>query len=259
MAFGLRGLRDSGSSGSRLIVNATLDFLLPPRCPACESRVDIQHALCAECWAKTTFFEKPWCDRLGTPFSYDVGEEAWSPRAIAAPPVYGRLRSVAAHTGAARRLVHGLKFAGRRDLAKPMGAWMVRTGKELLSANSLIVPVPLHWTRLVTRRFNQAADLAKVVAYECGGRFEPALLKRRRHTRNQVGLSAGDRRKNVRGAFRINPDRVAVISGQHVVLVDDVVTTGSTISACSTLLLKAGAASVDVLTFTHADVSAGSL
>ncbi len=235
-----------------------LDFLLPPRCLACDGRVSGAGGLCATCWHDVPFIERPWCHRLGLPFSHDIGDGAWSPRAIASPPPFGRLRSVALYEGTARRLVLALKFGRRRDLAGPMGRWMARAGSEFLDGESVIVPVPLHWVRLVSRRFNQSADLAKAVAGECGGRFEPGLLKRRRQTRPQVGLSARERRKNVGSAFAVRRDRRGDLQGRHVVLIDDVMTTGSTVVACSKALISAGAASVDVLTFALVDVESSS-
>jgi len=235
---------------------AVLDGLLPHRCLCCDSRVAQGDGLCAACWRDMPFLERPWCQRLGTPFTYDVGAGAWSPRAIADPPLFDRLRSVALYDGPARQLVLALKFSRRRELARPMARWMVRSGEELLTPDSLVAPVPLHWTRLVTRRFNQAADLAREIGRQCGACYEPQLLKRHKRTRQQVGLSAKERRKNVRTAFVPGPLRSGPLAGRHVVLVDDVMTTGSTLAACSKCLLRAGAASVDVLTFALVDPNA---
>ncbi|WP_428648859.1 ComF family protein [Roseibium sp.] len=232
-----------------------LDFLLPPRCLTCDARVSEVDGLCADCWQKVQFIEKPLCHRLGLPFSHDIGDGAWSPQAIANPPPFDRLRAVAIYDGAARDLVLGLKFGRRRDLARPMGRWMARAGNEFLDRESILVPVPLHWFRLLTRRFNQSADLARAVAQTCGGQFEPGLLKRRKRTRQQVGLTAKERWKNVRSAFSVDPARRGDLLGRHVVLIDDVMTTGSTVAACSKILLSAGAASVDVLSFALVDPS----
>lgn len=239
----------------RLSGRHSLNFLLPLRCICCSRKVETEGCLCAQCWSETPFIEKPWCHRLGTPFSYDVGENAWSPAAIASPPEFERLRSVAFYDGPARNLVLALKFSGHRELAQPMGRWMSRVGQEFLHEDGLIVPVPLHWFRLLSRRFNQAADLAKAVSRECGSSYQPQLLKRTRRTRQQVGLTAKDRQKNVRSAFAVDKNRLPELQGRHVVLIDDVLTTGATIAACSKVLLSAGAASVDVLTFAHADPS----
>ncbi|GAB4521829.1 MAG: ComF family protein [Roseibium sp.] len=236
-----------------------LDFILPLRCLCCDARVASRQALCAACWTDLPFLERPWCHRLGTPFAYDVGDGAWSPQAIAAPPLFDRLRAVAHYEGPARQLVLALKFSRRRELARPMARWMARSGAEILDPDCLLVPVPLHWTRLLSRRFNQAADLAREVALETGAHFEPQLLRRRRRTRQQVGLSAQDRRRNVRTAFALDPERAAAAAGRRIVLVDDVLTTGSTVEACTRRLLAAGAASVDVLTFALADPASRSV
>lgn len=247
------GLMDLPGSATRML----LDILLPRRCPCCDERIAFETTgLCATCWRDMPFLERPWCQRLGTPFAYDVGEGAWSPSAIAAPPLFDRLRAVAHYNGPARQLVLSLKFSRRRELAAPMAAWMVRSGQELIDSECLLLPVPLHWTRLVSRRFNQAADLARAVAAQTGMPYEPMLLKRHKRTRQQVGLTAGDRLKNVRTAFTIDQDRKDLLSGRRVVLVDDVLTTGSTVTACSRCLLAAGAASVDVLTFALVDPNA---
>jgi len=250
------------SAGKRLLnltgktAGLVLDGLLPRRCLSCDARIAEGSGLCAHCWRDMPFLERPWCQRLGTPFSYDIGPGAWSPRAISDPPVFERLRAVAHYDGPARQLVLALKFARRRELARPMAGWMVRSGSELLCADSLVAPVPLHWTRLWRRRFNQAADLAREVARQSGSEYEPQLLKRHKRTRQQVGLSAGDRRKNVRTAFSLGPDRAGIVTGRNVILVDDVLTTGSTVAACTKCLLKAGASSVDVLTFALVDPNA---
>lgn len=241
---------------SAIAARAALGFVLPKRCLCCDARTDdADDGLCAACWRQMPFLERPWCQRLGTPFAYDVGEDAWSPAAIASPPVFDRLRSVAFYEGPARQLVHSLKFSARRELARPMARWMARSGGELLTPDSLLVPVPLHWLRLLSRRFNQAADLAREVAVAGGGHYEPGLLKRCRRTRRQVGLTAKDRRRNVRKAFVVDASRAARLQGRHVVLIDDVMTTGSTVTACCNCLTSAGAASVDVLTFALVDPS----
>ncbi|MEO0980563.1 MAG: ComF family protein [Pseudomonadota bacterium] len=248
-------MRERLSGVSSGALRGALNALLPLRCLCCERRVGSDDGLCPVCWHGMAFIEKPVCHRLGTPFAYDVGKEAWSPRAIASPPVFDRLRSVAFYEGSAQRLVLAFKFGGKRELARPMGKWMSNAGREFLNPDCLIVPVPLHWVRMITRRFNQAGALAQVIAHDCGATYAPDILKRRKRTRRQVGLSADERQKNVRSAFRVEQSRQGRLEGRHVVLIDDVITTGSTITACTKTLLAAGAASVDVLTFALADPS----
>ncbi|WP_244300965.1 ComF family protein [Roseibium hamelinense] len=235
---------------------SSLDFLLPPRCLICSAATDRGGAYCPNCWKDLPLIERPFCEQLGIPFVHHMGAGALSPKAISDPPLFARSRSATLFSGSARECVHKLKYGRRRELAKPMAEMMVRAGKDILQERSIIIPVPLHWTRLVERRFNQAADLANEIAAYTGYPIEISGLQRTRRTQNQVGLTGKERAKNVRGAFRVKAASAPVISSQRVLLVDDVFTTGSTVRTCVRALLSAGASSVDVLTFSMADTTA---
>src|SRR5580704_14956309 len=166
---------------------ATLDVLYPPTCLACRAATSAADALCAACWRAMRFIERPFCDRLGTPFEHDLGEGLLSPQAVSDPPAFQRARAVARfEDGPARRLVHRLKYSDRGELARPMGAWMARAGADVLADADAIAPVPLHARRLWARRFNQAAALAREIARLTGKPFEPTLLQRVKATRSQV-------------------------------------------------------------------------
>jgi ComF family protein len=225
-----------------------LDALYPPTCLACRAATGQAGALCGACWRAMRFIERPFCERLGTPFEQDLGEGLLSPQAIADPPVFRRARAVVRfEDGPARRLVHRLKYSDRGDLAAPLGAWMARAGSDLLTDADAIVPTPLHAMRLWTRRFNQAAALACAIAQTAGKPFEPQWLLRVKSTRSQVGLSRDQRARNVQGAFRAAPG--APIKGLRIILVDDVLTSGATANAAARALLRAGASDVDLLVF----------
>ena len=202
------------------------------------------------------FIERPFCERLGTPFEVDLGVALLSPAAIADPPVFRRARAVARYDETARRLVHRLKYGDRVELARALGAMMARAGAELLLDADVIVPVPLHRSRLWWRRFNQAMALAGALSRTSGVRCDPFLLARVKRTRSQVGLTRTQRGDNLQGAFRVPADAKPHLAGKRVLLVDDVVTTGATANACSRALLRAGAESVDVLSFARV-VTAG--
>lgn len=227
----------------------SLDLLLPPQCVACFRPVDVDGGLCAACFGRMPFIERPHCERLGTPFDEDYGEGMLSPRAVADPPVFGRARAVARFDGPARDLVHRLKYGDRTYLAPVLGRWMARAGSEILPDADCLVPVPLHWRRLWGRRFNQAALLAGAVGKVTGLPVETGLLQRVRSTRSQVGLSASERARNLQGALRVPEGARIEAKGRALVLVDDVMTTGSTANAAARALLRAGAARVDVLLF----------
>lgn len=225
-----------------------LDTVLPPRCPACNGPVATA-GMCAACWSQVQFIAAPYCLRLGTPFPYDPGEGVISPAAIADPPAYHRARAVARYEGPARAIVHALKFRDRMEVARVMAGLMTRAGRELLAECDVIVPVPLHRRRLFSRRFNQSALLADAIARAAGHEHAAAAIARVRATRQQVGLSARERHRNVAGAFRVPAETRSLIEGRRVLLVDDVMTTGATADACARVCLRAGAASVDVLVF----------
>lgn len=195
------------------------------------------------------FIERPFCERLGTPFAVDLGMPLVSPAAIAEPPVFNRARAVARYDETARTLVHRLKYADRLDLARALGRMMARSGAELAAECDVIVPVPLHRFRLWHRRFNQAMELARIVGSSHGRPCDPTLLARVKRTRSQVGLSRTQRGENLQGAFKVPQSAKPVLKGRRVLLVDDVMTTGATANAASRALLRGGAASVDVLTF----------
>src|SRR5438132_6887913 len=225
-----------------------LDVALPTLCVACREPVDGE-GVCATCWSKLSFIAKPFCPRLGIPFVYDPGPELLSMEAIANPPAYARARAAVRYDDVAKTLVHALKYQDRTDLGPAMGRWMARAGKELLTEADVLVPVPLHWRRGWSRRYNQSGALARVLSRQRGVKLASEALRRVRATEQQIGLSRSQRASNVQGAFKVAPERTADIQGRRVVLIDDVLTSGATTDACARALLRAKAAQVDVLVF----------
>lgn len=238
-----RGLRFAAN-----LAKAALDTLYPPTCLACRAATESHGALCPRCWRAMRFIDRPFCERLGTPFEQDLGDGLLSPQAIADPPVFARARAVARfEDGPARKLVHRLKYSDRAEIARPMGRWMARAGADILADADCLAPVPLHPLRLWRRRFNQAAMLAREVSRATGLPHDPVALRRVKATASQVGLSRTQRAENVQGAFRAADGAAA--KGRKFVLVDDVLTSGATANAASRALLRAGATRVDVLVF----------
>jgi ComF family protein len=237
-------LRAAWSHAARL----ALDIALPTLCVACREPV-AGVGVCAACWSKLSFIAPPYCPRLGIPFVYDPGPGLLSMEAIANPPAYQRARAAVRYDDVARTLVHALKYHDRTDLAPAMGRWMARAGEELLSGADLLVPVPLHWRRGWSRRYNQSGALARVIEKQCGVAVASDVLRRIRPTAQQIGLNRSQRASNVQSAFKAAADRSAAIHGRRVVLVDDVLTSGATADACARALLRARAAQVDVLVF----------
>ena len=225
-----------------------LDIALPTLCVACREPVH-GDGVCADCWAKLSFIAPPFCPRLGIPFVYDPGPGLLSMEAISDPPAYGRARAAVRYDDVARTLVHALKYQDRTDLAPAMGRWMARAGRELIREADALIPVPLHWRRGWSRRYNQSGALARVIEQQTGAKVVSEALRRVRPTQQQIGLSRAQRASNVQGAFKVSPDRQSEIQGRRVVLIDDVLTSGATLDACARALLRAKAASVDVVVF----------
>lgn len=221
--------------------------LVEPPCAACGGRnpQPLTSAVCADCWQRVRRFAPH------------------EQRAPAVPPPLETLLSVGPHRGTLRQLVRCLKYDRRRSIAAPLAACMAVVGHELLAHADVVVPVPSHWWRRFRRGFNQADDLARHLNAPCA-----RLLRRPGARTPQVQLRGDARRHNVRGAFALDAtacrrwrrarhpaalrhDRL--LDGVRVVLVDDVATTGATLSACAEVLRAAGAVSVSALTAARAD------
>ncbi|MBK3733662.1 ComF family protein [Azospirillum brasilense] len=230
------------------VLGGIIDTLLPPRCLCCGGAVDRQGGLCAPCWSGLTFIAPPACACCGTPFDFALEGEPLCGACIAEPPVFTRARAVLAYDDGSRPLVLGFKHGDRIHAAGAYGAWMARAGAELLADADLLAPVPLHRLRLFRRRYNQAALLAQAAGRQAGRPVIPDLLVRRRSTPSQGGLDRSGRRRNVKGAFAVRPGLEPRVAGKRIVLVDDVLTTGATLSECARVLLRAGAERVDALT-----------
>jgi ComF family protein len=225
-----------------------LDIALPTLCVACREPV-AGEGVCAKCWAQLSFIAPPFCPKLGIPFVYDPGPGLLSMQAIADPPAYQRARAAVRYDDVARTLVHALKYQDRTDLAPAMGRWMARAGQELLEDADALVPVPLHWRRSWSRRYNQSGALARVIARQSRVPVAGNALRRVRPTQQQIGLSRSERETNVQGAFQVAADQKAAIQGRRIVLIDDVLTSGATADACARALLRAKAAQVDLVVF----------
>lgn len=225
-----------------------LDVLLPPHCLKCRIIVDEPGSLCAKCWGEITFLGAPACDICGLPFEFETGDGIHCAACIRRRPVYQQARAVMAYDDASRDLILGFKHADQTEAAPAFGRWLARAGADLVAEADLLAPVPLHWTRFWKRRYNQSALLANALARETRLPVIPDLLIRRRRTPSQGGLGPSGRARNVRGAFRLNPRFADKVRAKHVLLVDDVYTTGATVEACARVLLRAGAAAVDVIT-----------
>jgi ComF family protein len=226
---------------------AVLDFTYPPLCAICRKPVGEAHALCAACWGGIGFLDGPACGCCGLPFEIDPGPDTLCAACHAEPPPFARALAVMRYDDASKKPILALKRADRHDLVPAFAQWLARAGRELLAETDILVPVPLHRRRLWQRRYNQAALLAQRLGHLTGKPADPLALIRIKPTPSQGEMpSAKARRRNVRGAFRVA--RPEAVKGRTVLLIDDVFTTGATVSACARALKRAGAAKVLVLT-----------
>jgi ComF family protein len=248
MAHGEPALHASSETPLAGPARRLLDWLLPPQCLACGAPTAAPGALCAECWGTADFITDPMCRCCGLPFELAMPGGAVCGACLRDQPAFERARAVMVYDELSRRMILGLKYGDRTDMAPAFAEWLGRAGAELVADADWIAPVPLHWTRLFRRRFNQAAELARKLARDNNRAYAPDLLVRRRNTPSQAGLNAGGRRRNVRAAFAVKDAWRARIEGKRVLLIDDVMTTGATVSACAKALTRAGAGAVDVLT-----------
>nr|WP_282572183.1 double zinc ribbon domain-containing protein [Roseomonas acroporae] len=237
---------------ARRLATRCLDVLLPPSCLTCDAEVDAQGSLCPGCFATLTFITAPFCRHCGVPLAHagqgvSAADEPLCPACHARPPAYAAARAALRYDAGAKRLILPLKHGDRTELAAPLARHMAWAGAGLLARAELVAPVPLHWRRLVGRRYNQAALLARHLARQAGLPCIPDLLLRRRATKPLGELGAAARAAALEGVFAPRRSVAGRIVGRRVLLVDDVLTSGATAEGCARALLAAGAAAVDVL------------
>jgi len=204
-----------------------------------------------EVWGKVRFLDEPCCKICGFPFEFKESPDALCGRCVIKKPAYDKARAAFQYDDQSRSLVLGFKHGGRTEGLAMFAAHMRRAGRSFLADADYLVPVPLHFSRRVRRRYNQSALLARALARISAPQFDPDILMRHRATPTQGGRTASARRRNVQGAFGIRDTAKARLKGAKIVLIDDVMTTGATLESCTLTLKRAGAAQVDALTLSR--------
>lgn len=242
-------LLDRLKPGPRLrgFTRGLLDIVMPPVAFDGGARPQ-QSGLSDEAWTRVVFLEDPVCDGCGQGFDHDPGPLGHDRCAAcqARPHVFGRARAACVYDEGSRDLILQLKHADRLEYAPLFTRWLTRAAAPLLEEADVIIPVPLHWTRLMARRANQAAEVARPLARASGRAYLPDALVRTQRTATQGGKSARGRRLNVKSAFAVPPAMEKQVRGRRILLVDDVLTTGATADACARVLLAAGTRAVDL-------------
>lgn len=223
-------------------------LLYPPLCVTCGEEIENDHGLCSQCWTDTFFIRGAICDSCGRPLpGQEAAPDLTCESCARTPPFWDRGRAAILYEGAGRRATLSLKHGDRLDVAKTVSKWMVEAGRDLLANDPVLVPVPLHWTRMLKRKYNQAAVLSSELARFTRLDHIPDALVRTKRTKMQKGMTREERFDNQAAAIEVSQKRVEMMSGRSVLLVDDVLTTGATLSACTAVCLQNGAATVNVL------------
>ncbi len=229
-------------------MGAIVNTLFPARCAACGEFVGSHGALCTACWQDMHFISEPFCHACGLPFEFNIGEKALCGRCMEHKPAYAQARALFRYDEASKGQILAFKYLDKTQLAPVFGEWIARIAGHYEDRVQAIVPVPLHYLRLISRRYNQATLLAHALAEYLRLPVLPDTLRRIRATPPQSGLTRKQREDNMRGAFRVAENKRAFIKGKSVMLVDDVMTTGATLNACARALHDAGARDVYVFT-----------
>ncbi len=229
-------------------MQSALRMLYPPQCLSCGGLVDDDFGLCGPCWRDTPFIAGLVCDKCGVPLmGEETGETVLCDECMTTARPWNKGRAAMLYSEKGRQIVLAFKHGDRQDLARPAAGWMAQAAKHLLQEHSLIAPVPLHWMRLLKRRYNQSALLAAELAKITQRAVCPDLLQRTRRTRSLEGLGRDARFAMLADSIRIQPRRRHRVIGRPVLLVDDVMTSGATLAAASEACLAAGASDVSVL------------
>lgn len=229
------------------LARAAADVLLPPLAhDAPEATASA--GLTPDAWSRIVFLEAPVCDGCGAAFEYDGGVFAAERCAActARPYAFQRARAACVYDDASRGVILKFKHGDQQQFAPLFARWIGRVAAELVAEADAVAPVPLHRMRLLSRRFNQAAEIARPLARSAGLDYLPDALIRTKATGSQGGKSGRGRRENVRHAFAVSPAGARRIKGRRILLIDDVLTTGATAEACAKALVAAGARAVDL-------------
>jgi ComF family protein len=230
-----------------------LDAVFPPQ--SIDGQPALAGGLSASAWSRIQWLDGPVCDGCGVPFEYEIGVRCAT--CLARRRAFDRARAACIYDETSREPILKLKHADRTDLAPLFARWLSRAARELIAEADAVAPVPLHPSRLLSRRYNQAAEIARPLARMSGLPYLPDALIRRRATESQGGKSGSGRKRNVAAAFEVPPRKAAQVAGRTILLIDDVLTTGATAEGCARALKAAGALRVDVAVVTRVKEMAG--
>lgn len=226
-----------------------LRLVFPPQCISCGKLVESEGALCGPCWRETRFITGTVCDCCGLPLTGESkpDETLYCDECLKGKRVWDRGRAVFLYNDNGRKLVLGLKHGDRQDLVRPAAEWMARVAEEIVDDDTIVVPIPLHWSRFLKRRFNQSALLSKEIAKALHLEHAPDMLCRVKCTQSLDGQSAMSRKDSLENAIVPNPKFWERMEDRPILLVDDVLTTGATINAAARACFASRTCEVNVV------------
>ena len=234
-------------------IQRALAVIYPHQCLLCDAQVGAQGALCPACWSETPFLSGHNCDTCAAPLPGESdGVADQCDACLADAPPWEKGRAAFRYAGTGRRIVLKLKHGDRTDLARPAALWMAQAGTDVLSGAPLLIPVPIHWSRRIKRRYNQSAEIVGALAGQTRCPTLSDALRRVRSTRAQADMDRATRSENQIGSMEVTPGRRNEVSGRDILLVDDVVTTGATLVEACRVLHAAGARRISFLVLARA-------
>jgi ComF family protein len=229
----------------RSLISRFFNILYPARCPLCGNLSDVftHSPICGSCWSKTQRYTGPSCRVCAIPFASEHARVCG--QCLKKPPPFSRVITYGLYEGVLREAINQFKFCGLRRMSKPLGRLLL--GFDIPAVDG-IVPVPLTVGRLRERGFNQSLLLAEIISKKIRAPLLMDILVKNKETPPQIGLTAKERLLNLRNAFAVKGN----VKGLRLLLVDDVMTTGATITECSKQLMKSDAGEVIVVTLARA-------
>ncbi len=225
-----------------------LNFVLPPVCPFCRTLVSENKTACGPCWSQIQFISAPYCPQCAKPFEFGSAvNDLKCAKCLSNPPAFKATRAVFRYDDFSRKLILSFKHHNAIHMGPLLAQWMYTHSEDILRNVDFLIPIPLHWTRLLKRGYNQAAILSKEISKLSNVPTKLKVLERVRRTPTQGSLTPKQRQDNVRGAFHVPASAIPIIQGKTLVLIDDVITTGATLDACAKTLIKAGVKEVRVI------------
>jgi len=235
----------------RQIFDVALNWALPERCPCCGVITSAGGPFCPSCWQQLEFIGPPHCSACGTPFPFDRGLDARCAPCLSRAPKHDGIRAAVKYDSLSAQVALKLKYGGKIGLARMIAMQLLRHLPEQRD-DIIIIPVPLHWTRIWSRTFNQSALIGQELARAANIDFIPDVLLRHKKTPSMRGLSPKSRQKAVGNAFAINPKWQGRLAGARIILIDDVLTTGATTDGCVSILKGQSAAWVQIFCWARA-------